>query len=133
MRDIRHDLRVRLVKLDKERIELQRELCKVSDQMEAVRKMLSEEERIWKDGHPTLFDNPPSGRTGLAEALVTILRERSEPATLNELKDAATTSGISFGKKKPGRAVHFALIGMQQHGLVRRTADGRWKLEEESA
>ena len=39
-------------------------------------------------------------------------------------------TGRNFGGGKPGRAIHGALIGLKQNGVVDRLRDGRWVLKE---
>lgn len=45
----------------------------------------------------------------------------SELVSLVKMKD-----GLIKAESSPGRVIHYALIGMQQHGYVKRREDGMW-------
>jgi hypothetical protein len=50
--------------------------------------------------------------------------------TAGELGSMAAREGLINGEKSPGRSVHFALVGMSQHGYVGRHEDGlRWVIK----
>jgi hypothetical protein len=133
VRDIRHDLRERLVAISAKRKDLHRALDMCEVQEDCIKRMLAEEELLWESVSPRLFDEPAPavGGTTLSQVLLDTLKAKGAPATLDELKDAAIKRGVPFGEKKPGRAIHFALIGMQQHALVKRAEGGRWTLAEQ--
>lgn len=38
--------------------------------------------------------------------------------------------GLIREEASPGRVVHYALIGMQQHGYVKRNNDGTWVVKK---
>jgi hypothetical protein len=76
-------------------------------------------------------DHPhePSNMTALAG----ILREQLADHKRHHLKDlaeAAVQRGYPFGAKKPGRVVHFALLGMKSGSAVQQLGDGFWRLTE---
>ena len=66
-----------------------------------------------------------NGSTPLSSLLKSILGD-GKPHMLDELSSAAYNRGLVEKGKTPGRVVHFALIGMQQHGYAERRADGAW-------
>lgn len=45
---------------------------------------------------------------------------------LGELSQIAFDRGLIEKGKSPGRVVHFALIGLQQHRYAERRRDGAW-------
>jgi hypothetical protein len=45
-----------------------------------------------------------------------------------ELAKLAVSKGHPFGDKSPGRSVHFALVGLERAGQVKRDETGRWFL-----
>lgn len=132
MRDIRQDLRERLASVRAKRASLERAIDALSAQEASINKLLEEEEAMWDEVNPGLFAGAgerPQG-TPLSQVLLETLRTKSGTASLEELKEAAVRCGVPFGGKQPGRVIHFAMLGMQQHKLVDRKTDGRWTLVE---
>jgi len=84
--------------------------------------------RIPFNGHPSEPALPPREairHTALSSFILESLRDRGK--TTETLKAETKKAGISFGQKKPGRVLHFALLGMAQHGVVERV-NGTWRL-----
>jgi hypothetical protein len=52
------------------------------------------------------------------------------PKSLGDLKRIAVAHGLDFNGKKPGRVIHFALLGMAQNGDVEMVEKGVWKIKE---
>jgi hypothetical protein len=131
VRDIRPDLKDRLADIKARREEMQSELRRLADQEAAVERLLLAEESKWRHTTPSLFDSEPQPQQmTLSQLLLDSLKSRNEAASLGELKEEAVRSGVPFGRKKPGRAIHFAMLGMAQHNLVERTKDGKWSLKK---
>jgi DNA-binding transcriptional MerR regulator len=72
---------------------------------------------------------PPDGTTegtALSNFLRSVLAD-GKAHDLNELSSMAKArGGLVKENASPGRVVHFALLGMQQHGYVTRTSNGKW-------
>jgi hypothetical protein len=117
-----------------ERETLQKKLSLLTDQVASIERLLEAENTIWEKVNPPLFVGSDNGQQGtaLSQMLLDVLRSKNGIASLDELKEVATQRGVPFGDKHPGRVIHFALLGMGQHKLVRRLADGRWELVKES-
>ena len=132
MRDIRQDLKERLGTVFTKRHSLTKELQSLDEQAARIKALLDAEDAMWQEINPPLFEglNDKTQSSPLSQVLLDVLRAKDGPATLDELKDAAVRRGVPFGDKQPGRVIHFAMIGMAQHNLVARHADGRWGLAE---
>lgn len=132
MRDIRKDLRERLESVRTKREVMQRSLSNLTAQEDVLTKLLAEEDAMWERVNPPLFENVEEKPVGspLSQVLLDTLKGKSAPATLSELKEAAVQRGVPFGGKRPGRVIHFAMLGMAQHKLVERMEDGKWMLVE---
>ncbi len=133
MRDIRKDLKDRLADIKARRNEMQAELRRLADQEAAVERLLLAEESKWRHTTPSLFESEPQPQQmTLSQLLLDTLKSKNGTASLDELKEEARQSGVPFGRKQPGRAIHFAMLGMAQHNLVERTKDGKWSLKKRS-
>ena len=133
--DIRPALRQRLEHYAQERSRIEGELQELERAEMLVHNLLEEEEARFTQGVPvrTARGNAEeislaAGRTPLAAFLLEELRDGT-PRDLSELVAAATRRGLQFGKRSPGRSLHFALTGMAQNGLVERNRDqGTWQI-----
>jgi hypothetical protein len=130
LRDIRQDLRERLASIKAARESMQDNLRQLTEQQATLEKLLEAEEALWQPVTPSLFPECEDGT--LRQVLIDTLKAKDGAASLEELKDAATERGVPFGRKQPGRVIHFAMLGMAQNRLVERTADGRWELRKQS-
>ncbi|MFY9672869.1 MAG: hypothetical protein WAK13_00365 [Terriglobales bacterium] len=94
--------------------------------------LIEEEDAIWEKLAPRLFEGTDEQQGSvLSQVLLDTLKSKSDlSASLDELKESAVQRGVPFGEKKPGRVIHFAMLGMEQHDLVAKTPDGRWQLVE---
>ena len=72
---------------------------------------------------------PTVGRTPISRLIISELGS-GKPRTLKELCNAAINVGIEFGDKKPGRVLHWALIGMSQGGYVKKAKPKTWQITE---
>lgn len=72
-----------------------------------------------------LAGNGTNGGTPLSTFLRGILAD-GRPHSLRELADMTKAKGgLIRGDAMPGRVVHFALLGLSQHGYAKRK-DGMW-------
>jgi hypothetical protein len=131
MRDIRSDLQERLDAVAKDRFALQAQLTEL-DHIETGIKALMQREGM-------LFVAASNGngshseaeiRTPLSQFVLQTLREAQQPMPLDKVRDEAIKAGLDFGDKSPGRVVHWALVGMAQHGSVEKLKSG-WRIKED--
>lgn len=112
----------------------------VRDEIASLRKRLSTlEERdktlgAWEaEEQPKQLRINGSGASG-GSPLSVFLRDAlsdGKPHHLSELKALVSTKeGLVRPGTEPGRVIHFALLGMQQHGRVNRRRDGTWEKTE---
>jgi len=134
MKDIRQDLKERLVDVDQERVRIQSRLAELTHIESGLKSLLEAEEKRWKPSTETytLFPPPKPNGSGkysspIAQFIMAALSD-GKPKTLADLKKGAQLDGIDFGDKKPGRSIHFALVGMQQNSMVEMVGKGVWKL-----
>lgn len=132
MRDITKDLEERIEDVEKERAQLQRQISVLDQKAETLTTMLESERARWPEqaSLPGLVSG--NGAGWLASPFSRFLQHAlsdGRPRKLHELKLLATNQGIDFKGKSSGRTLHFALVGMQQNGLVERLKKTReWKL-----
>jgi hypothetical protein len=136
MRDIRAGLRERLDAIAKERAVLRTRLSEAESQEAAIRALLKQEEAKFGKLEPILpFSGilEPSdgdtatvrGRTPLSQMILNYLVQNAgRPVTLQDFKAAAEHVRFDFGQKAPGRVLHWALVGMEENQLVRKTEKG---------
>lgn len=128
MRDIRDDLRQRLVRIGLQRAELQARfewLGQVEGHIKAAieyETSQAENDQSMLFSEPSVSDHSPLGQF-VREALSDL-----KPRSLDELKNLAASRGLDFREKNPGRVLHFTLVGMAQNNLVERLASGDWRL-----
>lgn len=140
MRDIRPDLKERLENIAKQRQQLQESLVQLKEQEDRISDLLKVEDSRFeaeRESFLPLFEPDPetvghNGKYGspVARFVFDFLHENKE-ASLQMLKRGAAREGIPFGRKNPGRALHFLLVGMAQNGLVEKMDSGQWKLKGE--
>lgn len=137
MRDIRPDLQERLSSVEKELAGFQEKLRSLESQRDTLRSLLAAENERWESvtSHKEASGNGQATQQDLIgmTALSSILREHladHKRHHLNELSEAAVKRGYPFGEKKPGRVVHFALLGMKSGNAVEQLGEGYWRLSE---
>jgi hypothetical protein len=141
MRDIRSDLQERLSEIAKALERLEKALAALDAEETMTNSLLHREEERWalaERGPDVAPLFPPStprqyqddGRysSPIARFVLRTLAEKG-PLDLWDLKIEARRSGIAFGRKNPGRSLHFLLMGMQQTGRVDKDG-GKWRLKE---
>jgi hypothetical protein len=121
MRDIRPDLRERLVAIARERARL--------DQMEAGIKALIQQEdqqhRVFLSFNGADGVDANESGTPLTRAIRAALSKHS--LSVEELKTAVKTAGYDFGQRSPGRVLHWGLVGM---GTAVEKVGDKWRLKE---
>jgi hypothetical protein len=130
MRDIRSDLRERLETVTAEVNKLKAKLSDLETTQAGIKMLLRQEEDHFSSLSSPLFpaDEAATG-TGLAQLIVHMMRSKNRPLDLQEIKDEIAKTPYNFGEKNPGRAIHFALVGMDQNGMVQRLSDKRWAIK----
>ena len=129
-------MKERLEAIAQEREELKFDLTQLDQKEIRIKALLSEEEKRWEKVQSALFHNGHApkpetdddrvGRTPLARFLVSALSDR-KPHDLKDMVLRAIQESFDFGVKNSGRSIHFALIGLQQNGYVRRLPSGAWQ------
>ncbi len=133
MRDIRTDIVERLEAVRKERAQAEVHVAALQQREAVLQAMLQQEdERLAETsiGASNVTAARSNGRryaSPLALFVLSALRSHG-PCELRQLKQAAVKEGFPFGKKNPGRVLHFLLVGMAQNNLVERHRDGTWHL-----
>lgn len=130
--DIRPALweRLRAVEVELERLpDRQRMLEELRDSLKAL---IAREDALRDDDQavdesvvPAFHPTKEKNRT-LADFIVQVLR--SGPKSLDRLKLLGASLPHLMNSNSPGRAINFALVGLQKGGHVERLADGTWKL-----
>jgi hypothetical protein len=130
--DIRPALRQRLKSIDAELLDLTRRREQLTTLRSSVEATLNHEEAVHGNADPMYVApaiHPTQSGRGLADLLLRLLE--GGPMTLDQLKDAGAGWPLLKGKDYPGRALNFALVGLQKGGHVERLENGAWKLPGE--
>ena len=122
MLKVKDNIKVMLDSVKAEREQMQRRLEMLVARETTLLAWLAEEQPS-QTALPTAENT--NGSTPLSGFLQSALRD-GKPHHLHELGERAFKRGLIGDGKSPGRVVHFALIGLQQHNLVHRTKDGEW-------
>lgn len=124
MRDIREDLQDRIRECTLEQESLQRQIDEIDARKRLLQTLLEEEYRRWPGDEP---GNAAIPSPKLQEMILDIM---SDGDTWNggTVTKIALSRGFNFGLGKPGRIVHFTLLGMSKHGTVENVGEGQWKL-----
>jgi hypothetical protein len=129
VKDIREDLRERLDSIVAERSALEAQLQSLQTLENVYKLALQREEETAiarNEGSP--IDLPSGDETDLNGLLIQTMAKKNRPLALDEIKVEIAKLPYDFGDKKPGRAIHFRLIGLSQRGEVERLPDGRWRI-----
>jgi hypothetical protein len=133
MRDIRQDLRERLTQVQQQRTALEKQIATLEDREASLKALLQQEEENTRIQSVTMGTAAAraNGRysTPLARFVLRAFTKQDR-CSLRELRAAAVKEGFQFGRKSPGRSIHFLLLGMKQNGMVERSRDGTWSLTE---
>lgn len=113
--------------LREEKRQLERRLETVEEREETLKAWLAEEQPAQRELE---IPEAVTGGTPLSVFLRGVLAD-SKPHSLQEItKRVVDRGGLIRENVTPGRAVHFALIGLQQRHYVRRNKDGTWVEEK---
>ena len=138
MRDIRPDLKERLLAVGEERKQItasiQPKLDKLDAEEAGIMALLAAEERRFagaaalpKPSHLVAYhaDDNGFGRTPLSRLIMEILKQTKRPTGLQDFKRFATEAGFNFGEQSPGRTLHWALVGLTENGYLECRGEGR--------
>lgn len=131
MRDIRQDLRERLKAMEAETAALQKRLADLDQYCKRLQAVLDLEEARWAGKQPLLFEEHRDEKRGEHETLGTFLRRTMSDGqvwSLERLKEVAKRENINFRGKRPGSALHFALVALKNAGQVELEGRGLWRL-----
>ena len=113
-----------LATLREEKAQLERRLETLEEREETLLSWLKEEQP--SQGQLPAMTSGANGGTPLSVFLRGALGD-GRPHTLQDLvTQVKGKGGLIREEASPGRVVHYALIGMQQHGYVKRSNDGTW-------
>jgi hypothetical protein len=133
--DLRPAIRDRLRAVEAELADLPQRQKKLEALRDSLRAMLAHEGAIHGEGDvdeslvPAF--HPTGDRRTLADLILRVLG--TGPKTLEQLKEIGVTWGPVRGSTFPGRAINFALVGLQKGGYVERLENGAWKLVPEKS
>ena len=132
MRDIRKDLRERFDAVIDERQKIQARLADLQAVENGLKMLMRNEDEHFSTLTSPLFPAGMTG-TGLAQLIVTAMEVKNRPLDLAEIKQELLQTDYNFGEKNPGRAIHFALVGLRESEIVERLEDKRWKLKNKAS
>jgi hypothetical protein len=111
--------------LKDEQRQLQTRLETIKEREETLKAWLAEEQPAPEQRQLEIAASV-AGYTPLSGFLRGVLAD-GRPHTLKEIvARAKERQGLLRENVMPGRAIHFALLSLQQHGYARRTKDGTW-------
>lgn len=117
----KESIQAMLTKLREEKAQLESRLELLEEREGTLQEWLAEEQ-------PTQPDLDMAGGANGGTPLSAFLRSAladGKPHTLSDLSALAKARGGLIGEgKMPGRVLHFALLGLSQHGHVERRKDG---------
>ena len=133
-------LRDRLDAIDAEIAELEQRRALLCDHKKLIETLMAQEKALLTDmpltavplttgppalGAPQLM---PNESTSLSDWITRALR--SGPRDLDDLKRVLANAPALKEHQSPGRAINFALVGLQRGGHVERLDNRKWKLSE---
>ena len=133
--DLRPAILERLRAVEAELADLPHRQKKLESLRDSLRAMLAHEGALHGEGEldeatvPTF--HPTKDRRTLADLILLVLGTGSK--TLEQLKDAGANWPPIRDSAFPGRAINFALVGLQKGGYVERLDNGAWKLIPEKS
>jgi hypothetical protein len=135
MSDIRPALLERLKSIDAELLALTRRREQLTALRETTAALLEQENRLVHGGAILRGEGSltadatvihPANGASLSDHLLQALA--SGPKTLEQLKEIGAHWFPADSNKLPGRAINFALVGLQKGRHVQRLENGAWKL-----
>lgn len=141
MRDIRQDIRDRLKQLVQEREQHKLALEELGERERSLKALLVDEMHRWRSLEPSLFQTGESqnSQTAKQERELTLSKfllgtlGDGRPWSLDELKAEIAATDLLADSSSPGRALNFALVGLQRHGYVERLETGKWVWTKQDA
>jgi hypothetical protein len=132
MRDIRQDLRERLNAVITQQTKHQEAIASLENQRQLLADLLKDEQVRWEQSGQSQreldLDGHQNGHQALElPELVGDIMSTDEKWYASQSATVATKRGYNFGDRRPGRAVHFTLLGMARRGEVENVGFGRWK------
>jgi len=130
MKDIKEELQQRLAELKEERNKLSHRLAVLQEKQKAIELLMQEEDLraqpqlslpLSYTGHKAI------GGTPFSRFIFKVLAD-GKPKTLKEIVKLAKNETLPFGKKNPGRVLHFTLAGLKQNDYTRVVSPGVWQL-----
>jgi hypothetical protein len=116
----------RIKAIDTELVELTRRREALSTLRRSVEQTLAQEDALHREVEQIPAIHPTKSGMGLADLLLRLLE--SGPKSLEQLKEAGAGWPLLKDHNSPGRAINFALVGMQKGGHVERLPNETWKL-----
>ena len=138
MRDIRADLQERLDAAEATPALLEDQRKDLINERDGLQSLYAAESKKWGGASvEKTRDTVSESQTELdiGTPLTRILQDQladQKKHHLSELAKAAVEKGFSFGEKKPGRVIHFALVNMKSGELVEKLGDGFWRLKTQT-
>jgi hypothetical protein len=132
--DPRPDLRKRIRTIETELAEMDERRPRLVKLLATYKALLTQEDAVHENQTDSDVDekmvpafHPTRDNRTLADLILRVLG--TGPKTLDELKDiGAETWAPIKDSTFPGRAINFALVGLQKGGYVERLKNGVWKI-----
>jgi hypothetical protein len=131
--DIRPALRERLQAIEAELADLPRRQKKLEALRDSLKALLEREDALRDSVDESLVPafHPTDDHRTLADLILRVLG--TGPRTLEQLKEIGASWPHVRDSQFPGRALNFALVGLQKGGYVERLDNGAWKLVPEKS
>jgi len=126
MRDIRQDLRERLMTVQNELLELRKRVTDLEDERRSLLSLSEAENRRWVTAENIIH----SERIPTVREVIDELLNTGEEWSALTMAQVALKRGCDFEGSAPGRAVHGILLGMLKSGQVETLGEGRWRLKQ---
>lgn len=132
--DIRPSLRSRLKSVDAQLVELAQRREALVNLRRSIEQTLAQEDALRGNSsgrsitiiRPAMSSAADLSSTSIGDTIMQHLA--SGPKTLGQLKEALGRLPILKDHNSPGRAINFALVGLQRGGRVDRLENESWKL-----
>lgn len=133
--DIRPTIRARLQAVEAELADLPHRQRKLEVLRDSLKALLEHEDAV--RGGDNIDESlvpafhPTADRRTLADLIILVLG--TGPKTLEQLKEIGAAWPPVRDSAFPGRALNFALVGLQKGGHVERLENGAWRLAPEKS
>jgi hypothetical protein len=124
MRDIRKDLHERLNAILAEQDVHRQKVAELESQKNMLTTLLEQEQHRWGAEISTVRKSQD-----LTEIIRDIMSDGGEWHG-GTVADVLLKRGYDVGDGKPGRIIHFTLLGMAKRDLVESVGNGKWKLKQ---